>query len=74
MSRNMPLTRIVFDSFYQEARLKPIGMNELLRADEVFLVNSVIGVWQIAECECKTWTTGSLTAQIRRWIDDAQDR
>ncbi len=55
-------------------RTATVGMNELLRADEVFLVNSVIGVWQIAECECKTWTTGSLTAQIRRWIDDAQDR
>lgn len=55
-------------------RSAAVGMNELLQADEVFLVNSVIGVWQIAALERKVWNAGPLTAQIRRWIEHAQDR
>lgn len=51
-----------------------ISIDELLGADEIFLTNSVIGVWQIAALDRKTWNPGHLTAQIRRWLDHAQDR
>lgn len=54
-------------------RIASVSIDELLAADELFLVNSVIGVWQIAALDRKTWNAGPMTAQIRRWIDDAQN-
>jgi 4-amino-4-deoxychorismate lyase len=42
----------------------------LLDADAVFLVNSVIGMWQITTLEEKTWSVHPLGAQIRSWITD----
>ncbi|MBI4190717.1 MAG: aminodeoxychorismate lyase [Betaproteobacteria bacterium] len=56
------------------ARISSVSIDNLLAADELFLVNSVIGVWQIAALDRKTWNAGPLTAQIRRWLDHAQDR
>ena len=53
-------------------RIASVSIDELLCADELFLVNSVIGVWQIAALDRKTWNAGPMTAQIRRWINDAQ--
>ncbi len=53
-------------------RLAAISIDELLAADELFLVNSVIGVWQIAEFGGKSWNPGRMTAQIRRWLEHAQ--
>ena len=50
-----------------------IGIDDLLAADEIFLVNSVIGVWAVAALNGRTWQTGALTAQFRRWISDAQN-
>ena len=49
-----------------------IGIDDLLAADEIFLVNSVIGVWPVAALDRRTWKAGALTAQFRRWIGDAQ--
>jgi 4-amino-4-deoxychorismate lyase len=49
-----------------------IGIDDLLAADEVFLVNSVIGLWPVATLNRKTWRVGALTAQFQRWISDAQ--
>ena len=56
------------------APISSVSIDELLSADELFLVNSVIGVWQIAALDRKTWNAGPLTAQIRHWLDHAQDR
>jgi len=55
-------------------RIAAISIDELLGADELFLTNSVIGVWQIAMLDRKTWSRGDITAQIRRWLNHAQDR
>lgn len=55
-------------------RIAAVSIDELIAADELFLVNSVIGVWPIAALDRETWSAGPLTAQVRRWIDDAQDR
>lgn len=54
------------------ARIASVSIGELLCADELFLVNSVIGVWQITALDRKTWIAGPMTAQIRRWINHAQ--
>ena len=55
-------------------RIANVSIDELLAADELFLLNSVIGVWQIAAFDRKTWNPGPMTAQIRRWTEQAQDR
>jgi 4-amino-4-deoxychorismate lyase len=55
------------------ARIANVSIDELLAADELFLVNSVIGVWQIAACGQNSWRRGPMTAQIRRWIEHAED-
>ena len=49
-----------------------ISMDELLAADEVFVVNSVIGVWPVIALGRKTWETGALTMQIQRRVADVQ--
>jgi len=49
-----------------------ISIDDLLAADEVFLVNSVIGLWPVAALNRKTWTVGALCAQFQHWINDAQ--
>jgi 4-amino-4-deoxychorismate lyase len=54
------------------ARITSVSMGDLLCADELFVVNSVIGVWQVTALDRKTWIAGPMTAQIRRWISDAQ--
>ncbi len=55
-------------------RIASVSIDELLAAAELFLVNSVIGVWPIAALDRKTWSAGQMTALIRRWLNDAQDR
>lgn len=51
-----------------------IGIDELLAAGELFLVNSVIGLWPVAALDRKVWTAGAISAQFRHWLVDAQDR
>ena len=42
----------------------------LLRADEVLLCNSLIGVWQVRELAGKTWDDGRMAGIIRLSLDD----
>jgi 4-amino-4-deoxychorismate lyase len=53
-------------------RITTISIDELLAADELFVVNSVIGLWPIAALDRKSWNAGALTTQLRHWISDAQ--
>jgi 4-amino-4-deoxychorismate lyase len=44
-------------------------------ADEVFLVNSLIGVWPVRDIEGVTYSVGPLTRAAQDWLkqeDDAQ--
>ena len=54
---------------------RPIAWNELVEADEVFLANSLIGIWPVARYERREWAVGPLTREVRRLIeaDDARD-
>jgi 4-amino-4-deoxychorismate lyase len=49
-----------------------IGLDDLFDADEVFVVNSVIGVWPVMALGRRSWNTSTLVAQIQQWIADAQ--
>ncbi len=55
-------------------RVEHIALDRIMRADEVFLVNSLIGVWQIRQLEDrKTWMPGLLAGHVRRWLDEESD-
>jgi 4-amino-4-deoxychorismate lyase len=53
-------------------QITTICIDELLAADELFVVNSVIGLWPVAALDRKTWNLGALTTQLQHWIRDAQ--
>lgn len=54
-------------------RVENIVFDRVLQADEVFLVNSLIGVWQIRELADKAWMPGLLAGRVRRWLDEESD-
>ena len=55
-------------------RVTAIGIDELLAADEVFVVNSVIGLWPVAALTRKAWKCGPQSRRFQQWIGDAQSR
>ena len=54
-------------------RVEHIGLGRALRAQEVLLVNSLIGAWQVRELGDKTWKPGTLVACVRQWLDEDDD-
>ena len=48
----------------------PVTAERLLAAQEALLINSVIGVWQIRECDGRDWAAGTWCRRVREWIDD----
>lgn len=53
-------------------QIADIGIDELLAADELFVVNSVIGLWPVVALDRKTWIKGTLTTRMQQWIVDVQ--
>jgi 4-amino-4-deoxychorismate lyase len=49
-----------------------MSLDDLLAADEVFIVNSLIGLWPVIAADRKTWKPGALSAQMQNWIANAQ--
>lgn len=43
--------------------------DEVLQADEVFLVNSVIGLWPVSELDGRRWDAFPLAARIARYLE-----
>ncbi len=43
--------------------------DELLSADEVFVCNSIIGIWPIKQIETTRFSVGPLTQSIPGWLD-----
>ena len=56
-----------------DTRITAVSMDELLAADEVFVVNSVIGLWPVAALDRKIWSKGATTTRFQQWIRDAQN-
>jgi 4-amino-4-deoxychorismate lyase len=46
-----------------------IGPDELDGADELFLTNSVIGVWPVRHLEQRAYPVGPLTREIEAWLE-----
>ena len=45
-----------------------ITKKNLLLADEVFVCNSIIGIWPIKQIESSYFAVGSITRQIQNWL------
>ena len=50
-------------------QVRDVGLNELLHADESFLVNSVFGLWPIRELGQQCWSDFPVAARIRDNLD-----
>jgi len=46
-------------------QVRNIGLDEVLHADELFVVNSIIGLWSIAELEQRRLNGFPIARQIR---------
>ena len=49
--------------------IENIPLQRVYDADELFVVNSVIGLWPVSRLAHKTWPVGAVTATIKHWLD-----
>jgi len=54
-------------------RVDQFGLAELLVADEVFLVNSIIGLWPVRELQGHSWSRHPISMQVQEWLNHAPD-
>ncbi len=54
-------------------RVRQFQLDELLTADEVFLVNSIIGLWPVRELQNRTWSHHPIAMQVQKWLNHALD-
>lgn len=50
-------------------QVRDVAMSELYNADELFLVNSIIGLWPIRQLEQSCWASFPIAMQIRRHLE-----
>jgi len=50
-----------------------LKIQDLLRADEIFLVNSVFGLWPVAHLQGKDFSQRKFSLAIQSWLNDAQN-
>jgi 4-amino-4-deoxychorismate lyase len=53
-----------------QVALRDFGMTALLQADEVFLTNSVIGIWPVVRLGEHSWPKGKATQQLQQRLAD----
>ena len=54
-------------------RVEHVSLDRVLQAQEVLLVNSLIGVWQVRELSDRTWQPGVLVSGVREWLHEEDD-
>ncbi|MBI4938849.1 MAG: aminodeoxychorismate lyase [Nitrosomonadales bacterium] len=54
-------------------RIAQFGLAELLAADELFLVNSIIGLWPVRELQDREWGHFPVAMQVQKWLNHAPD-
>lgn len=53
-------------------QVRDVTLEEALQADELFIVNSVIGLWPVRELEQRHWKHFPVTAKIRHGLDQQE--
>ncbi|MEK7207680.1 MAG: aminodeoxychorismate lyase, partial [Pseudomonadota bacterium] len=54
-------------------RVIDIRRQDMLDADEIFLTNSLIGLWPVRKLDEQEFTVGSITRQLQQALHDAQE-
>jgi 4-amino-4-deoxychorismate lyase len=62
----------VLDQFAGAARAAPLRCDDVVRADELFLTNSVIGIWPVSRLGDREYRVGPVTRRIMRLANEAQ--
>ena len=57
-----------------ECQVRDIELDELLGADEVFLCNSLYGVWPVRQLQARHWSVGPLTRKLQALARHLLDR
>jgi 4-amino-4-deoxychorismate lyase len=52
-------------------RVRPLTRQDVLNAEEVFLTNSLIGLWPVARVESKSYLPGEVTSRVQETIRNA---
>lgn len=52
-------------------QVRDVSLDEVLHADELFLVNSIMGMWPLRELEQKRWSAFPTATKIRRSLEGA---
>jgi 4-amino-4-deoxychorismate lyase len=53
--------------------VRAVTMKELRRADELFLVNSVVGIWPVQSLDGNPMPVGPVTKRLQRCLDEETD-
>lgn len=51
-----------------------VSRDDLLSADELFVCNSVIGIWPVRQIEHQQFSVGPLTQQFQHWLEHFEDK
>lgn len=52
-----------------QVRVTDLPLTELMQANEIFLCNSLIGVWPVSELGGRSYAVGPMTQRAQRWAD-----
>lgn len=58
----------------QALEVEPFTIDQLMRADEVFVCNSLIGIWPVVQCDTTFWPIGHMTRCLQQWIEPSHDQ
>ena len=50
-------------------QVRDVGLDDVMDADELFVVNSIISMWSIREFNQRCWSEFPITAKIRQYLD-----
>lgn len=56
--------------YHMPLQVRDVGWDEVLHAEELFVVNSIIGLWPIRELEQRCWIDFPVAAKIRGYLNE----
>lgn len=56
-----------------DVQVSHIEMRHLMEADEVFICNSLIGIWPVVAVESRAFTIGTITTRLQNLLDPRAD-
>jgi len=56
-----------------DAHIRPVEMKDLREADEIFICNSLIGIWPVIAVDSSEYEKGVVTARLQNLLDSCPD-